>query len=141
MKKALHVFLKVSINMMHEKVVFFLGSKALYVVMMLVHLLPDTRTAVNTNRIVTFINVRKLFFKWSVVVNYIFDRNIVTLRLRPKSQPLILVRGTAKQPKEGYLVSEKLKIYQLTCLRHIMFIIWNIAMGRGISTTSWKLFF
>ena len=31
--------------------------------MMLVHLLPDTRTAVNTNRIVTFINVHKLFIK------------------------------------------------------------------------------
>lgn len=48
----------VSRNMMHKKVMFFsIESKALYVVMMLVHLLPDTRTAVNTNRIVTFINV------------------------------------------------------------------------------------
>ena len=27
--------------------------------MILVHLLPDTRTAANTNTIVTFINVRK----------------------------------------------------------------------------------
>ena len=47
--------------MIHKKVMFFsIESKALYVVMMLVHLLPDTRTAVNTNRIVTFINVCKL---------------------------------------------------------------------------------
>ena len=44
--------------MMHKNVAnVFLKSKALYVMMMLVHLLPDTRTAVNTNRIVTFINV------------------------------------------------------------------------------------
>jgi len=35
-------------------------SMALYAVMMLVHLLPDTRTVANTNRIVTFINVCKL---------------------------------------------------------------------------------
>ena len=62
MKKALHVFLKVSKHCVRKVPIagyyFFLESKALYAVMMLVHLLPDTRTAANTNRIVIFINVR-----------------------------------------------------------------------------------
>ena len=63
MKKAPHVYLKVAIyqNQRCQYIkcihILFPESKALYAVMMLVHLLPDTRTAMNTNRIVTFINV------------------------------------------------------------------------------------
>lgn len=37
----------------------FIESKAVYVTMMLVHLLPDARSATNTTKIMIFTNVRK----------------------------------------------------------------------------------
>ena len=89
--------------------VCILECKSVFASMMLVHLLPDTRTAATASRIVVFINVSMCT---CMINSHAFfsqehsDASAEAMKLE-QAQPIVIIRGTPKNPADGYLVCEK----------------------------------
>ena len=83
-------------------------SRSRLATLMLAYLLPDTRTAAKSSRLIIFTLVWKYIWLYLHAAVYFFQFSDVSTEAKNTEypQPVIIIRGQAKTPKDGYLVVE-----------------------------------
>lgn len=88
--------------------VIFIVSRSILATLMLAYLLPDTRTAAKSSRLIIFTSVWK--YIWLHNKLWYFFQEFSDASTEAKNaecpQPVIIIRGQTKSPKDGYLAVE-----------------------------------
>ena len=106
--------------------------------MMLVYLLPDTRTSAMTSRIVIFVNVRiSHLFHAPILINAI-HKNTQMFQLRLKKQSKHSQLCSTKHPKDGFLACEKtlmskVKLVDIPIVLFAKYYVFNMEYSIGCS--------